>query len=274
MLIVLTGSSGSGKNTIINEIEKDSQKFKYMPTFTTRDKRPNEIEGRPYFYLSKDEFQNKIKQNEFIEYEYIHNNYYGSSKVILEEFLGQDKVIIKDFGIEGAQNISSKLNDLTPVVKVFLTTNKKELKKRLKNRGEQQIKLRLKRYKKEQKEMYKFDYLIYNNDLLTTKNFILNLINFEITDFLPSKNIDKLKLKKVNKYVNQLISGKILKPIEISYNNNKLQIVSGDEKFIASLIANRPVCKKLVDKTIDSNFEPNMLMEWKSFIRECTSNIN
>ena len=269
MLIILTGSSGSGKNTIINELEKESEKFKFMPSFTTRDKRPNEIEGSPYFYLTKEDFQSKIKQNEFIEYEFIHNNFYGSSKTILQEFLEQDKIILKDFGIEGAQNISSKLNNLTPVIKIFLTTSKKELKRRLKNRNEKQIKLRLKRYNKEQKEMFKFDYLIYNNDLEKTKNLILNLVNFENTDFMPSKQIDKLKLKKVNKYVNKLISGKILKPIEISLENDKLQIIKGDEKFIASLIANKSVCKKFVNKNINISFSPSEIMEWKSFIREC-----
>ena len=272
MLIVLTGSSGSGKNTIINEIERLSDDFQYMPTFTTREKRPNEVEGRPYHFISKQDFQDKIKQNEFIEYEFIHNNYYGSSKIILEDFLNQEKIIIKDFGIEGAQNIATKLSDLTPVVKVFLTTSKKELKKRLKNRGEKQIELRLKRYKREQKEMFKFDYLIYNNDLESTRDFIMNLINIENTDFIPSKHIDDLNLKKVNKYVNKLIAGKTLKPVEITYNDNKVYIIKGDEKFVASLIANRLVCKKLVDAKPKISLDTSEIMEWKSFIRECQNN--
>lgn len=272
MLIVLTGSSGSGKNTIINAIEECSNNFQYMPTYTTRDKRINEIEGRPYHFITKENFQQRIKQNEFIEYEFIHNNYYGTSKLILEEFLNQDKIIIKDFGIEGAQNIASKVNELTPVIKIFLTTSKKELKKRLKNRGEKQIKLRLKRYKKEQKEMFKFNYLIYNNDLEITKNFVMNIINFDNIDFIPSKRIDDLNLKKVNKYVNKLISGKTLTPVKIAFYDNKLYIIEGDEKFIASLITNRLVCKQLVTQQPKIALPIDEIMKWKSFIRECQDN--
>ena len=115
-------------------------------------------------------------------------------------------------------------------------------------------------------------YLIYNNDLESTRDFIMNLINIENTDFIPSKHIDDLNLKKVNKYVNKLIAGKTLKPVEITYNDNKVYIIKGDEKFVASLIANRLVCKKLVDTKPKISLDTSEIMEWKSFIRECQDN--
>ena len=120
--------------------------------------------------------------------------------------------------------------------------------------------------------MFKFDYLIYNNDLESTRDFIMNLINIENTDFIPSKHIDDLNLKKVNKSVNKLIAGKTLKPVEITYNDNKVYIIKGDEKFVASLIANRLVCKKLVDAKPKISLDTSEIMEWKSFIRECQDN--
>ena len=71
MFIILTGSSGVGKNTVITEIEKNNKNFKLMPTYTTREKRPFEIEGYPFYYITKDEFQQKIRSGELIEHEYI-----------------------------------------------------------------------------------------------------------------------------------------------------------------------------------------------------------
>ena len=87
MFVILTGSSGVGKNTVIKNLIEEDNKFVLMPTYTTRQKREGEIEGNPYFYLTKEEFQDKIKHNDFIEYELIHTNFYGSSLSICEDYL-------------------------------------------------------------------------------------------------------------------------------------------------------------------------------------------
>ena len=93
-----------------------------MPTYTTRQKREHEKEGYPFFFISKEEFQEKIKSGELIEHEFIHTNYYGSSYKIYQDLIDEDIVLIKDIGIEGAQNIAIKLAKITPVIKIFLTT--------------------------------------------------------------------------------------------------------------------------------------------------------
>ena len=69
-----------------------TDKIVLMPTFTTRGMRDGEVEGSPYFYISKEEFQNKIKNNDFIEYEFIHNNYYGSTYSIFDEYIKSGKI--------------------------------------------------------------------------------------------------------------------------------------------------------------------------------------
>ena len=251
MFVILTGSSGVGKNTIIKELLKNNNNIVMMPTFTTRDKRPGEVEGYPYFYISKEEFQTKIKNNEFIEYEHIHNNFYGSSFQVFDEYIKKGKTIIKDIGVEGAQNLCVKLADKTAIVKIFLTTkHKKDLKNRLKGREETQIKLRLKRYKYEQKQKNKFDFIIYNQSLNTTLENINNILLVKPEEYISCKKVSKINPYYVKYYTNKLLCGKTLKPVKITVKNNKIYIVKGLEKFVAGIIAKKSVAKVIINKKI------------------------
>lgn len=271
MFIILTGSSGVGKNTVITEIEKHESNFKLMPTFTTREKRPTEVDGYPFYFISKQEFQEKIKHAELIEYEFIHENYYGSSYKILKENLNDNVVLIKDLGIEGAQNLTKKISHLTPVKKIFLTTTKRELKRRLKGRGEKQIKLRLKRYDREQGEINKFDYIIVNNNLDKTCNIIKSIYDKELVDILPTLPIEKINFKKINKFVKQLKCGKVLKAIDVAIKNDIIYIINGHEKFIAGILTNCLVAKKIVDKKIEI-LNDEQYTKWKDLIIESLKN--
>lgn len=273
MFIILTGSSGVGKNTVITEIEKSEVNFKLMPTFTTREKRPTEIDGYPFYFISKQEFQEKIKQGELIEHEFIHGNYYGSSYKILKDNLNDNVVLIKDLGIEGAQNLTLKISHLTPVKKIFLTTTKKELKRRLKSRGEKQIKLRLKRYDREQGEINKFDYIIVNNNLEKTCNIIKSIYDKQLIDILPTMPIEKISFKKINKFVRQLKCGKVLKAIDVAIENDKIYIINGHEKFVAGILTNCLVAKKFCDKRVKL-LNNEQYTKWRNLIRESSENEN
>ena len=77
MILILSGSSSCGKNTIIKELMSEDDNLAYIHTFTSREKRNGEIDGEPYFFISKEEFQQKIKNGDFFEHELIHNNFYG-----------------------------------------------------------------------------------------------------------------------------------------------------------------------------------------------------
>lgn len=268
MFIILTGSSGVGKNTVITEIERRNDHFKLMPTYTTRQKRPNEVEGYPFYFISVDEFQEKIKNGELIEHEHIHNNFYGSSYKILNDNLQENIVLIKDLGIEGAQNLTHKISHITPVVKIFLTTTKSELKKRLKGRGEKQIKLRLKRYQKEQGEINKFDYIIINNDLNKTCNIIEKIYSINLNDIKPTKTVEKISTRKVNKYVSLLMRGKVLKPVQVQLNGDELFIIKGHERYIAGILTNKLVAKIIVENKTIHNVEPDKLDSWKELLNQ------
>lgn len=251
MFVILTGSSGVGKNTVIKQLQQVNSDIVFMPTYTTRDKRPGEVDGLPYYYITKQEFQDKIKNNEFIEYEIIHNNYYGSSIKIFDDYIKQNKTLIKDIGVEGAQNLCVKLKDKTDILKIFLTTkNKQELVNRLKGREEKQIKLRLKRYKYEQTQKIKFDYIIYNEDLNETIKTILSILTLSNNDYLSCKKLNRISKYKVKYYINKLNAGKILSPIKVSLKNGKAYIVKGVEKFVAGILSNKTVAKIIVNKQV------------------------
>ena len=254
MFIILSGSSGVGKNTVIKEMQKHNDNLILMPTFTTREKREGEVEGLPYFYITKEDFQDKIKLNEFIEHEFIHNNFYGSSYKVFDEYIQMGKLLIKDIGVEGAQNLVIKLKDRTEIVRIFLAVkHKKELKVRLDGRGEKQSKLRLKRYGYEQKQRNKFDFIIFNKELEETSNLINDIINLKQEDYYFKKDVNKLNKYKVKYYMNKLTSDKILKPVKIVIEDGKAYVVDGEEKFVAGILAKRLVAKMIVNKKFDKS---------------------
>lgn len=248
MVIILSGSSASGKNTLIKEILKTNNEIRYINTFTSRAMRKDESEGNPYHFISKDEFQAKIKKGDFFEHELIHNNFYGVDKNICLSFIDQNLDIIKDMGIYGTFNLKEKLQDKTHVRTIFLYVDKKTLKKRLINRGEQQIKLRLKRYKLEQKHANKYDFLIYNNDINKTLNILHKLISFKNEpDYLFLKPLsNKISQKKVKKYCDLFLKNKTFKPIKIYFNGKDFYIKQNIEKYIASVLTNKTLTKVVV----------------------------
>lgn len=256
MFIILSGSSGVGKNTIIKELQKNDNSFAFMPTFTTREMRSGERDGFPYYFITKDEFQNKIKENEFLEYEFIHGNYYGSSSIIFEQYLKNGQRIIKDIGVQGAKNLEIKVGDKTDIIKIFLTVkHKMELQKRLTDRGEKQVKLRLKRFCYEQKQTKYFDFIIYNESLEQTISVLNQILNLKIVDYVPCKKLNYICKYKVKYYINRLNAGKALKPIKITLQQNKAYITSGVERFVASVLAKKSVAKIIVDKKIKKKID-------------------
>ena len=165
MLIIVSGSSGVGKNTVLNELFKKYPNYKNLVSCTTRGIREGEVEGLYYNYLTKEEFLKLHSQGEFAEYEEIHGNYYGMRIKDIDEAIKSEEIYIKDLGVEGAQNmqaIAGKENLLS----IFIDAPKEVLRERLEGRGETQIDLRLSRYDYEHQYIKNYDYVVQNIDLL------------------------------------------------------------------------------------------------------------
>jgi len=255
MIILLSGSSSCGKNTVIKELVKNNDNLKYIHTFTSREKRPGESNGNPYFFISKEEFQRKIKSNDFYEHELIHNNFYGVEKAYCKNLLNQGNHLIKDMGVIGTFSLKEQLNNEF-VETIYLFVNKSVLKKRLIKRGDKKedIKTRLKRFKFEKLNSLKYNFLIKNYNLATTVKTIEKIIELNTQDFykfiFPLQKIAKINNKKVNLYCNRLINNKTFKPLKVYFNGENFYLKRGLEKYLASLICNKNITKEIICKKI------------------------
>jgi guanylate kinase len=180
MLYVISAPSGAGKTTIAKEILKKNPDIQFSISATTRAKRENEVDGRDYYFLSKEDFENKIKNNELIEYEKLYNNrYYGTLKSVVDKSVEENKDIIFDIDVNGALNLKNFYKD--NAVTIFIKPPDLDtLKQRLTNRKTEsslQIEERLKRVDMEMSKMNEFDYIVVNKELTEAVNEVQKIIN-------------------------------------------------------------------------------------------------
>jgi len=184
MFVILSGVAGAGKDTIKKELIKRMENVESLPSFTSRPMRPGDVEGGTYYFVSKEEFEEMLKNQELYEYDVHHNHYYGSSKKLLNEKIASGKVIVKDIDVNGTEKLKELLKDETRVVTIFLRVPKAELKKRLENRIDKpspaEIKLRLNRFDYEESRINIYDYVLKNNDLEKTVQIIMAIIQNEL----------------------------------------------------------------------------------------------
>ena len=183
MLVILSGVSGSGKDTIKKELIKRMNNVESLPSYTSREKRPEEEEGKTYFYVTKSQFEEMIKNGDFYEYDIHHDNYYGKSRKLLNEKIKNGKIIVKDIDVNGTEHLINLLGNDTKIVTIFLRVPKDILKKRLQERAEKpspkEIILRLNRFDYEESKISLYDYVIKNNDLEKTVQIIMTIIKNE-----------------------------------------------------------------------------------------------
>ena len=176
--IVLSSPSGAGKTTITKKISQKYPNIKISISHTTRKPRPNEIDGVDYHFVSKDKFENLIKDNKFYEYAKIFDNYYGTSKQSVNKLHKENYDVVFDIDWQGTKQLSEykELN----LIKIFiLPPDKKELKNRLINRNQdnnQTVEKRLNQYENDIQHWSDYDYVLINQDLESCFNQIEKII--------------------------------------------------------------------------------------------------
>lgn len=183
MLVILSGVAGAGKDTIKKELIRRMDNVESLPSYTSRPMRPGDVEGGTYHFVSKEEFEQRLADGEFYEYDVHHNNYYGTSKKLLNEKIESGKIIVKDIEVNGTEHLKEILGNETKIVTIFLRVPKDELQRRLENRvdkpGPDEIKLRLNRFDYEESKIGIYDYVLRNNDLEKTVEIIMTIIKNE-----------------------------------------------------------------------------------------------
>ena len=196
-MIVLSSPSGAGKTTLTKMLAENNERFIISVSCTTRKPRPNEINGKDYYFVSEKEFNKSIKNNDFFEYAKIFDNYYGTLKKPVLSFLNNGKDVLFDIDWQGTQQLK-KIKDLLIVTFFILPPNIETLKNRLSNRHEGQEKLieqRMKKFNEEISHWNEYDYVVVNDDLEVCYNKILNIIMSEIKGVSQTQNSDEIAKK-------------------------------------------------------------------------------
>ena len=188
-LIVLSAPSGTGKTTICKQLLKNNPKWKFSISATTRDLRGEEVDGEDYIYMSNEKFEHFVKFGDFLEWEIVHGNKYGTLWSSVEEALDNNKVMIFDIDVKGAMAIKEEYPDQSILLFIEppgdnINEQKETLNERLINRGNEQelaIKHRLKRFETEMDYKEKFDYTFVNKNLDKTIEKVEKLIKRKIT---------------------------------------------------------------------------------------------
>jgi guanylate kinase len=166
-ILVLSGPSGAGKSTLLEEIIHDIGDCYFSISTTTRPMREGEVNGVHYHFVSEDEFKQDIDEEMFLEYAYVHGNYYGTSIRPVKRALKAGKLVIFDIDVQGNTVVNNRLGDITTSVFISPPTLS-ELKRRLEARktdSQDVIDRRVEMAKREIQRITEYDYIVINDNL-------------------------------------------------------------------------------------------------------------
>ena len=202
IVIILSSPSGAGKTTLVKKIAEENS-FNISISHTTRKPRTDEIDGQDYFFVSQEEFKNLVKNDEFLEYAKVFENFYGSSKKWVIENLNKGKNVIFDIDWQGTDQIKNQKLNYKLITFFILPPSKSELFKRLKNRDMKDkniVEKRMKQFNEDIDHWDNYDFVVINDDLNKCYNEIIDLIekksenkNFTFNKEIISNHLKKLK---------------------------------------------------------------------------------
>ena len=196
ILVILSGPSGSGKDTVLNKLCECDPDVKVSVSMTTREKRDDEIDGVDYYFVTKEYFEKKISENRMLEYAEYAKNYYGTPAEPVDEMLSQGKSVILKIEVQGAEKIRNRYDD---VISIFLMPpSLRVLEQRRRGRGtedEETIQHRLFIAKEEIRKAYDYDYVVFND---TVEN--------AVADIKAILCAEKRKIERNKKTVSEVIN--------------------------------------------------------------------
>ena len=178
-MFILSSPSGAGKTTLVRKIIKDKN-YSVSISHTTRPPRPNEKNGKDYFFTSKNNFKKLIKKGKFLEHAKVFDNYYGSSKDVVINKLKKGKNVVFDIDWQGTRQIRNKKLNYNLLTIFILPPSKQELLNRLIKREKKNMKTvqkRMKEFKKDLLKWKEYDHVVINDNLQLCYKKIMNLIN-------------------------------------------------------------------------------------------------
>ena len=203
VMIVLSSPSGAGKTTLVKMLSS-LDNFEISISHTTRQPRPSEISNKDYFFVNEVEFKRLIKNEEFLEYAKVFNNFYGTTRTPVIDKLNKGKNVLFDIDWQGADQIKNKKLDYKLITFFILPPSKEELFERLSNRDMKDkliVEERMKQFERDVLHWINYDYVVINDNLEKCFSKINNLIEAEINS--GSKDYD---LEYIRNHVSKLTS--------------------------------------------------------------------
>ena len=203
VMIILSSPSGAGKTTLVNLLSKQ-ENYSVSVSHTTRNPRPGEINQKDYYFVNENEFQRLIKNEEFLEYAKVFDNYYGTTRTPVINYLNKGDNVLFDIDWQGADQIKNKKLDYKLITFFILPPSKEVLFQRLSNRDMKDKLIaeeRMKQFERDVLHWINYDYVVINDDIKKCFSKIKNLIEAEINN--GSKDYD---LNYVRDHVEKLTS--------------------------------------------------------------------
>lgn len=189
--LVLSAPSGGGKTAVRDGLLKDSR-FGFSITCTTRAPRPGEINGKDYYFVSKDEFLSLRKDGKLLEWAEVHGNYYGTPVKSVKDVMDSGKIPVMTIDVKGAASIRKIFDDAVTIF--IIPPSPKILKKRLELRGEsaEGMKVRMNTAREEMKQAHLFDYLVINDSLDAAISDVVKITETEMLRMCRNKYLSDL----------------------------------------------------------------------------------
>lgn len=189
LLIVLSGPSGAGKDTVIEEVKKINDTVEVSVSLTSRPKRAGEIDGESYYFVTREYFEKKLSEGGFLEYAEYGGNLYGTPKAPVDEMLARGKNVILEIEVQGASKIRALYPDCVSMF--ILPPSIKVLEKRLRGRGnndEEDIQRRMFIAREEIRRSLEYDYIVINDKLEDATACVNAIITAESHKTARNKN--------------------------------------------------------------------------------------
>lgn len=206
LLIVVSGPSGAGKDSVCNLVASYNPNLWISVSCTSRDIRKGEVEGVNYFYLTKDEFEEKIKNNDFLEYATYNNSYYGTPLYKIKEKLNEGKDVVLVIEVQGALNVKKLYPNAIFIF--ILPPSMEELRNRLIKRGTENYEKIIDRFRmayKEINEISKYNYVIVNDVL---EDAALKMQSIIVSERCRVDRIEETKVSNIEEVLHEGIVGK------------------------------------------------------------------
>ena len=184
VMIILSSPSGAGKTTLVSLLSK-LKGFEVSISHTTRKPRPNETHDKDYYFVTEEKFKRLIKNEEFLEYAKVFNNFYGTTRTPVIDKLNKGKNVLFDIDWQGADQIKNKKLDYKLITFFILPPSKEVLFKRLSNRDMKDKLIadeRMKQFSRDVLHWINYDYVVINENLESCYSKICNLIQAEINN--------------------------------------------------------------------------------------------